>query len=162
MLEMNHFKTKRGLHDKRQFKFIFREHSLYMNIIINRHYVKMSLTNSVLEAQVRDFLKHRHPHLSITHVVELQNYLQFILVDEGDFEGLSEFCDEFGRRFNGSVELKRDSTKSFQLELLVPVAREKKSSKCFDGLPWLVMLGMTLGSSLYAISVIYSGSVPPN
>ena len=121
----------------------------------------MARANTVLEAQVRDFLSTRHPNLTITHVVELQNYLQFILVDEGDFEGLSDFCDEFRRRFDGSVELKRESTKSFQLELLVPTALEKKGSFCLDQLPWLIMLGTTLGTSLYAISVLYSETVPP-
>ena len=110
---------------------------------------------------MRDFLTKRYTHLTVTHVVELQNYLQFILVDEGDFEGLSTFCDEIHRNFDGTVELKRESTKSFQLEILVPTSLESKKSFCFDVLPWAIFVGTTLGTCLYAISAISLGTIRP-
>lgn len=122
----------------------------------------MALANAVLEARLRDFLSTRYPNLTVTHVVELQQFLQFLLVDEGDFDGLSDFCDEIRRRFDGTVELKRQSTKSFQLELLLPTGSEKKSSLIFDFLPWILVVCMTLGIFLYATYELYSASVPPD
>lgn len=121
----------------------------------------MALANTVLEAHVRDFLSQHYPNLTVTHVVELQQFLQFHLVDEGDFEGLSEFCGQVERRFNGSVELKRQSTKSFQLELLLPTSRAPRRSLCFDILPWILVLIMILGICLFATSALYWVSVPP-
>jgi hypothetical protein len=68
------------------------------------------------------FIRTSYNHLNVEQVVELRDYTRIVLVDEGDFDGLTDFVTECRRRFNATVELRRESTKSFQLEVLLPHA----------------------------------------
>ena len=108
-------------------------------------------TQSELEARMRGFLDDLYPNFELTHVIELRSAVQFVLVDSGDFDGLTEFCEAIKREFNGSVELKRQSTQSFQLEVTVPLHSSASKSSPLPWLPWALIVILTLGIFLYAI-----------
>ena len=104
-----------------------------------------------LESRMRAFLADLYPNFELTHVIELREAVQFVLVDSGDFDGLTQFCEAIRREFDGSVELKRQSTQSFQLEVTVPLGPRRTSWTVDKWLPWALALVLTLGICLWTI-----------
>ena len=123
----------------------------------------MAGSHSNLEGRMRDFLRDLYPNFELTHVIELRGATQFVLVDEGDFDGLTEFCDAISSEFGGTVELKRQSTQSFQLEVTVPTGGRVNTvspKSIWTWLPFLFALLLILGTSLYMIYVPSSELTP--
>ena len=59
-------------------------------------------------APFESFVKDKYPNLNVEQVVELHDYVRFVLTDEGDFDGLSKFVQDTGRDFKAQVELRRE------------------------------------------------------
>ena len=116
------------------------------------------MTDPKLVSDFESFLREEYPNLNVEQVVELQDYVRFVLVDEGDFEGLTDFITAARRKFNAKTELRRESTKSFQLEVLLPRAppttRPATKSSTFSP-AWLPMLIMMLATSTLSALLIW-------
>ena len=109
-----------------------------------------------VDGEVREFLQGKYPHLEIIKTVELQTQIRFLLADEGDFEGLTDFIEDIAYEFHGTVELRRESTKSFQLELLIPKVRnahtaaraQKNKHRHSNASSWITGLAFSMVWSL--------------
>lgn len=105
-------------------------------------------------AEVEEYLKKSTPHLQLLRTVELQEFVRLVLTDEGDFEGLSQLVKDLEDRFGATVELRRESSKSFQLEILVPKTRKLTPKKTL----WIVALAWSAVSCLSMLYLVNSGS----
>jgi hypothetical protein len=108
-------------------------------------------------APFESFVKDKYPNLNVEQVVELHDYVRFVLTDEGDFDGLSKFVKETGRDFKAQVELRRESTKSFQLEVTVPKKTQPQLSDTAHTVQaWLATLMTSLSfvmGTMYLVSL---------
>lgn len=116
------------------------------------------MTDPKLVSDFESFLREEYPNLNVEQVVELQDYVRFVLVDEGDFDGLTDFITAARSKFNAKTELRRESTKSFQLEVLLPKAPPTappapKSKGSVS--PWLPMLLMMIATSTLSALLIW-------
>jgi hypothetical protein len=110
--------------------------------------------DSKLCRDFENFLQEKYSFLTVHKVVELQDYIRFIVVDEGDFEGLSEFISLVRGIFNGKVELRRESTKSFQLEILLPKPPATPPSPQTRTSLWILpMLALVFTSTMSAVLI---------
>jgi len=115
------------------------------------------MSNSKLISDFESLVKEEYSHLSVQQVIELQDFIRFVLVDEGDFEGLTDFVQVVRQTFNGRVELRRESTKSFQLEVLLPKSAIKKNSTHQPEPlpPWLPLAMLTCILTMLAASLVW-------
>lgn len=118
----------------------------------------VKMTDPKLVSDFESFLREEYPHLSVEQVVELQDYVRFVLVDEGDFDGLTDFVATTRQKFNAKTELRRESTKSFQLEVLLPKAPPATPLAPKPSVPvqpWLPMLLTMFATSTLSALLIW-------
>jgi hypothetical protein len=116
------------------------------------------MTDPKLVSDFESFLREEYPNFNVEQVVELQDYVRFVLVDDGDFEGLTDFVSTVCKTFNAKVELRRESTKSFQLEILLPKApppTPPAPKRNTPPTPWIPMLLMTCLTSTMGALLIW-------
>lgn len=122
----------------------------------------MSLSKSALENSFKILIGLDYPDFIIEHVVEQLDNLLFVLTGEGDIVDLGNFCGIVKRDFKGSVILRRQSNKTYQLEVTIPTATERPSRlRWCDIVPWIAMLIMILGVILYSSSGPFSEGILP-
>jgi len=110
--------------------------------------------DSKLCRDFENFLQEKYSFLTVHKVVELQDYIRFIVVDDGDFEGLSEFISLVRGVFNGKVELRRESTKSLQLEILLHKPPATPPSPQTRTSLWILpMLALVFTSTMSAVLI---------
>lgn len=123
---------------------------------LNCHF-SASMPYANVVAPFESFVKDKYPNLNVEQVVELHDYVRFVLTDEGDFDGLSKFVQDTGRDFKAQVELRRESTKSFQLEVTVPKKIQPQlSDSAHTVQAWLATLMTSLSfvmGTMYLVSL---------